>query len=82
MKKRKCTICVVKTKALISFVVTAKLVCAFVFAYADRWFSDAAAHLSIKCKCLLLYPHFLKNMPVAWIKNDIIRVVFETTTVF
>ena len=35
-----------KTKALISFAVTAKLICVFVFAYADCWFSDAAAHLS------------------------------------
>ena len=33
-KKRNCTICVVKTKALISFAVTAKLICAFVFTYA------------------------------------------------
>ena len=31
-KKRKCTIRVAKTKALISFAVTAKLICAFVFA--------------------------------------------------
>ena len=30
-----CTICVAKTKALISFAVTAKLVCAFVFVYAN-----------------------------------------------
>ena len=36
---------VVKTKALISFAVTAKLICAFVFAYADCWFPHAAAHL-------------------------------------
>ena len=36
---------VVKTKALISFAVTAKLICAFVFAYADSWFSHAAAQL-------------------------------------
>ena len=35
MKKRKCTICVAKTKALISFAVTAKLICAFDFPYAD-----------------------------------------------
>ena len=34
-----------KTKALISFAVTAKLICAFVFAYADCWSSHAAAHL-------------------------------------
>ena len=34
-KKRSLTISVAKTKALISFAVTAKLICAFVFAYAD-----------------------------------------------
>ena len=43
--KRKCTIRVAKTKALISFAVTAKLICVFVFAYADCWFSHGAAHL-------------------------------------
>ena len=43
-KKRDSTIRVVKTKVLISFAVTAKLVCAFVFAYADCWFSHAVAH--------------------------------------
>ena len=36
---------VAKTKALISFAVTAKLICAFVFAGADCWFSHVAAHL-------------------------------------
>ena len=40
-----CTIRVVKTKALISFAFTAKLICAFVFTYADCWFSHVAAHL-------------------------------------
>ena len=34
MKKRDCTIRVAKTKTLISFVVTAKLICVFVFEYA------------------------------------------------
>ena len=43
-KKRKCTICVAKTKALISFTVTTKLICVFVFAYADSWFSHEEAH--------------------------------------
>ena len=33
-KKRNCIICVAKTKALISFAVTAKLICAFFFAMA------------------------------------------------
>ena len=44
-KKRNCTIRVTKTKALICFAVTAKLICAFVFSYADCWFSHAAAQL-------------------------------------
>ena len=44
-KKRNCTIRVAKTKALISFAVTAKLICVFVFAYADCWFSHEAAQM-------------------------------------
>ena len=36
---------VAKTKALISFAVTAKLICAFVFAYANCWFSDSVWYL-------------------------------------
>ena len=44
-KSRECTIYVAKTKALISFAVTAKLICVFVFAYAKRWFSIGAAHI-------------------------------------
>ena len=44
-KKRYCTIQVAKTKALISFAFTAKLICVFVFAYAKRWFSHDAAHM-------------------------------------
>ena len=34
-----------KTKALISFAVTAKLICVFVFAYAKSQFSHGAAHM-------------------------------------
>ena len=45
-KKRNCNIRVAKTKALISFAVTAKLICAFVFAYEQCWFSHDKAHLS------------------------------------
>ena len=37
--------CVVKTKALISFAVTAKLICVFVFAYAKLRFSHDVVHL-------------------------------------
>ena len=46
-----CTIQGAKTKALISFAVTAKLICVSVFAYADCWFSHDAAHLSYICSC-------------------------------
>ena len=41
-----CTICVAKTKALISFAITAKLICVFVFAYAKSRFSHDAAQIS------------------------------------
>ena len=40
-KKMKCTITEAKTKA------TAKLICVFVFAYANCWFSHVAAHFEI-----------------------------------
>ena len=47
---------VVKAKVMISFAVTAKLICAFVFAYADCWFSHAAAHMLYEIKfCSLAY---------------------------
>ena len=45
-KKRDYTICIVKTKALISFaLITTKLICVFVFACADSWFSHAGAEM-------------------------------------
>ena len=44
-EKRKCTIQVAKTKVLISFAVTAKLICVFVFAYAKIQFSHVVAHI-------------------------------------
>ena len=47
LKKRDCTIRVAKTKALISFAVTAKLICVFVFAYAKSWFSHNEAHIML-----------------------------------
>ena len=43
-----------KTKALIRFAVTAKLICVFVFVYAKRWFShDGAQIISAYNKDLL-----------------------------
>ena len=47
---RDCTIHVAKTKAMISFTVTAKLICVFVFAYAKRRFSHNEAHFIYKTK--------------------------------
>ena len=38
---------VAKTKALISFAVTAKLICVFVFAYAKSKFSHDAARILV-----------------------------------
>ena len=42
-----------KTKALISFVVTAKLICVFVFTYAKCWISHDVAHLLLLMQKLL-----------------------------
>ena len=56
--KRNCTIRVAKTKALISLTVNAKLIWAFVFAYAECWFSHEAAHFIVKLfqlKRLMIY---------------------------
>ena len=36
-----------ETKALISFAVTAKLICAFAFAYAKCWFARDAAPMTV-----------------------------------
>ena len=43
-----CNIRIAKTKALISFAVTVKLICVFVLAYAKIRFSHDAAHMIIK----------------------------------
>ena len=44
IEKGDCTIYVAKTKALMSCMVTKQLICAFVFAYAQRSFLHDAAH--------------------------------------
>ena len=49
-KKRDSTIRVAKPKTLISCAVTAQLICVFVFAYADCWFSHAAAQIDTENK--------------------------------
>ena len=40
-----------KTKSLISFTVSAKLICVFVFAYAKCWFSHAKALFTVSHVC-------------------------------
>ena len=44
-KSRDCTISIAKTKALISFAVTAKLICVFDFEYAKSRFSHNKAYI-------------------------------------
>ena len=61
-----------KTKALISFAVTAKLICVFVFAYAKSRFSHNAAQVMS-----------FKSEPVArkiclWILDIYIKMKFKT----
>ena len=41
---------VAKTKMLISFAVTAKLICVFVFAFADCWFSHEVAQIGFNAR--------------------------------
>ena len=71
-KKRNCTIRIAKTKALISFAVTANLICVFLFAYADCWFSHEVAHLSYdvtvfqwitSCNNSVMTTHILTLLP-------------------
>ena len=45
IKKRNCTIRIMKRKALISFAVTAKLIFTFVLAYTMRWSSHEVAQI-------------------------------------
>ena len=58
-KNRNCIICVAKIKALISFAVTAKLICAFVFTQAFCLFSFAVAGISI----ILIHPIHHDTIP-------------------
>ena len=54
-----------------SFAVTAKLICAFVFAYADCWFSHEAAQLSTN--------HFDKviNKKTALFKHSLLKTSLQ-----
>ena len=71
--KRNCTICVAKTKALISFAVTAKLICVFVFAYAKSRFSHDAAYIS-KAYIRLSSSDVMVQLSYAFMKVDKMRI--------
>ena len=58
-KKRNSTIRVAKTKALISFAVTMKLICVFVFACANCWFSHEAAQILLLQKYFRIIHFFM-----------------------
>ena len=60
-----CTIHVAKTKALIRFAVTAKLICVFVLAYAKSQFSHDAAQLQV-----------LMEAPLRDISNKYLQFIF------
>ena len=70
MKKRNCTIRVAKTKALISFKVTTKLICVYDFAYADYWFSCAVAHFILLCSYVLPTAKVIKRWNLGWFKDS------------
>ena len=62
------------TKALISFAVTVKLICAFVFAYVDCWFSHAAAHMvMIKIVYSLQHLILVRNYNTAYCGHQILE---------
>ena len=56
-----------KTKALISFAVTAKLIFVFVFAYAKSRFSNDAAHM-FKTDCDFKMSE-ISNIACRWVKT-------------
>ena len=63
---RDCTIRVAKTKALISFAVTAKLICVFVFAYTKSRFSHKETQIIVVEKVSeiidLILHNFLRSL--------------------
>ena len=51
-----------ENKGIISFAVTAKLICAFVFAYAKSWFSYEVAHIEYNSVLVLIFESYKKIM--------------------
>ena len=61
-KKRDCTIHEAKTKALVSFAITAKMIGVLVFAYAKNRFSHDAAQSAFTC----ILPLFMLSQVVIY----------------
>ena len=64
---------VAKTKALISFAVTAKLICAFVFANADCWFSQFGLLVFSIILIYLRPSNFFHHICMLWCAPDIMK---------
>ena len=75
--KRDCTIRVAKTKALISFAVTAKLICVFVFAYAKSRFSHNEAHLWYILLDFLRFVSSFPGFPLLLMKIEIRQFAYS-----
>ena len=75
-----CTIRVAKTKVLISFAVTAKLICVLVFAYAKIRFSHDAAHLMFFAgNCCVLKPSEI-SWNTAVLIEELVPKYFDTVS--
>ena len=69
-----------KTKALISFAVTAKLICVFVFAYAKSRFSHDAAHVvSVRGDFLFLLILRIGGVILLWHSQGLPYSYFESS---
>ena len=66
---------VAETKVLFSFADTAKLICAFIFAWAKIWFSHDAAHLS-------LTKHSWCFMPRLHLAYDWLAMIVQCQSIF
>ena len=70
-KKWVCVIRVAKTKALISYALTMKLICAFVFTYAKFWVSRDMAHMPLMFSVKTFSIYKLESWSFTWITRSI-----------
>ena len=71
--QRDCTIHVAKTYALISFAVTAKLICVFVFAYTKSRFSRDAAQFVLGSLIVPRYESLSSGFPTESVTNRAVQ---------